>query len=78
MDRVPIVVAVNGAVVIEDLDAPKIEPKAGFEEPREIDMPSVLEYEGDELEFMDGAKTAGKLILHTSAQPFPGRVTTLL
>lgn len=71
LDRVPIRVVVNGQLVVEDLDAPQIDPKPGFEEPREIEMPGVLDYEGDELDFTKDGSPAGRLILRTSAQPFP-------
>lgn len=73
LDRVPVRVVVNGEVVIEDLDAPEIEPKTGFEEPLVIDMPGRLEFEGEELEFTPDGRSAGRLILKTAKDPFPRR-----
>jgi hypothetical protein len=71
LDRVPILVVVNDVVVIKDLDAPQIDPKPGFDEPHEVEMPGVLEYEGDELRFTRDGSPAGKITLRTAVQPFP-------
>jgi hypothetical protein len=73
LDRAPIEVVVNGKVVIEDLDAPEIEPKPGFVEPRVVEMPGSLPFEGEKLSYMPDGAPAGRLVLRTSKQPFPRR-----
>jgi hypothetical protein len=55
------------------LDAPEIEPKQGFEEPRVVEMPGRLALEGEELAFTSDGGPAGKLVLKTAKQPFPRR-----
>lgn len=73
LERVPVTVAVNGKIVIEDLDAPKIPAKPGFEEPLVKDIPGTLLIEGEQVKFTRDGSSPGKLTLRTAAEPFANK-----
>lgn len=73
LDRCPITVAVNGKIVIENLDAPKIPAKAGFEKPIIFDVPGKLNLDGEDVPLSKDGALAGTLTLKVAADPFSAR-----
>jgi hypothetical protein len=51
------------------LEAPTVDPRAGFEKPREIALPRTFEHSGETFEFRTKKYSGGKLILRTSEAP---------
>jgi len=73
LDRCPVTVAVNGKIEVDDLDAPKIPAKPGFEKPIVIDIPARLPLDGDEVVLSRDGTSPGTLTLRVAAEPFPAR-----
>lgn len=71
LDRCPVTVAVNGKIVIEDLDAPKIPSKPGFEKPFIFEVPGKLKLDGEDVALTRDGSPAGTLTVRVAADPFP-------
>lgn len=70
LDRCPITVAVNGKIAVEDLDAPKIPAKPGFEKPFAFDIPARIPFDGEDVIFAKDGSAPGTLTLRVAADPF--------
>ena len=64
-----VIVVPHGQAWGQRLQAPQITPKAGFEEPRVIELPKKFSFEGEEIQFKNKKYPNAKLILKTSDAP---------
>ena len=53
----------------DPLQPPKINPRSGYEEPRVIDLPRTIDYQGEVYEFRNKMYPNARLILRTSENP---------